>query len=195
MLISAAAASWGPRADCAWPCAPSHTNPKYAGFVWHIADHIRDPTKPIIPLAALAPAKRQIDADFGDTITSALDHDDKRPADRIGHGHCNLSQCSLTSVVAANWAGAYKYANDITGQINDEVKNGWVELPLPVPSTWPFRLEQQNGISQGVKENSDPKIRRSTDKERGPDSANECIELVSKLKLYTNLKIGRGAAI
>ena len=65
-------------------------------------------------------------------------------------------------------AGAYKYAKDGTEQVNDEVKNGWVELPLPVPPIWPFRLEQQNGISQGVKENGEPKIRRSTDKGRGP---------------------------
>ena len=132
--------------------------------MWYIADHIRDPTKPIIPLAALVPADRQLDADFVDKISSALGHDDKRPADRVRHGHRNLPRCSLTSVVAANWAGAYKYAKDITEQVNNEVKNGWVELPLPVPSTWPFRLEQQNGISPGVKENDEPKIRRSTDK-------------------------------
>jgi len=81
-----------------------YTNPKYAGFVWYIADHIRDPTKPIIPLAALRPADRQLNADFIDTISAALDHDDKRPADRVRHGHRNLSLCSLTSVVAANWA-------------------------------------------------------------------------------------------
>ena len=49
--------------------------------MWYIADHISDPTKPIIPLAALAPAERQIDADFIDKMTTALDHDDKRPAD------------------------------------------------------------------------------------------------------------------
>ena len=110
----------------------------------YIADHIRDPTKPIIPLAALMPADRQLDADFVETITSALNYDDTRPADRVRHGHRNRSQCPLTSVVAANWAGAYKYAKDITEQVNDEVKNGCVKLPLPVPSTWPFRLEQQN---------------------------------------------------
>ena len=51
--------------------------------MWYIADHIRDPTKPIIPLAALTPADRQLDADFIDTISAALDHDDKRPADRV----------------------------------------------------------------------------------------------------------------
>ena len=163
--------------------------------MWYIADHIRDPTKPIIPLAALTPADRQLNADFIDTISAALDHDDKRPADRVRHGHRNLSLCSLTSVVAANWAGAYKYAKDITEQVNDEVKNKWVEQPLLVPSTWPFRLEQQNGISQGVKENGEPKVRRATDKGHGPDSVNECIELLSKLKLCTNLQIGRGAAI
>ena len=163
--------------------------------MWYIADHIRDPTKPIIPLAALKPADRQLDADFIDTISTALDHDDKRPADRVRHGHRNLSLCSLTSVVAANWAGAYKYAKDITEQVNDEVRNKWVEQPLPSPSTWPFRLEQQNGISQGLKENGEPKVRRATDKGDGPDSVNECIELVSKLKLCTNLQIGRGAAI
>ena len=30
-----------------------YTNPKYAGTVWYIADHLKDPTKPIIPRAAL----------------------------------------------------------------------------------------------------------------------------------------------
>ena len=173
----------------------AYTNPKYAGTVWYIADHLRDPTKPIIPLAALPPAKRQLDADFIDSISDALGLGNIKPRDRIRHGHRNLSTCSLTSVVAANWSGAYKYAKDITEQVGDEVKNGWVELPLPVPSTWPFRLEQQNGISQGLKENGDPKVRRATDKGHGPDSVNECIELVSKLKLCTNLQIGRGAAI
>ena len=173
----------------------AYTNPKYAGTVWYIADHVKDPTKPIIPLAALPPAKRQLDADFIDSISDALGLGNIKPRDRIRHGHRNLSTCSLTSVVAANWSGAYKYAKDITEQVGDEVKNGWVELPLPVPSTWPFRLEQQNGISQGLKENGDPKVRRATDKGHGPDSVNECIELVSKLKLCTNLQIGRGAAI
>ena len=66
---------------------------------------------------------------------------------------------------------------------------------MPSPSTWPFRLEQQDGISQGFKEDSSPKVRRSTDKGHGPDSVNECIELVTKLKLCTNLQIGRAAAI
>ena len=173
----------------------AYTNPKYAGTVWYIADHLKDPTKPIIPLAALPPAKRQLDADFIDSISDALGLGNIKPRDRIRHGHRNLSTCSLTSVVAANWSGAYKYAKDITEQVGDEVKNGWVELPLPVPSTWPFRLEQQNGISQGLKENGDPKVRRATDKGHGPDSVNECIELASKLKLCTNLQIGRGAAI
>ena len=156
--------------------------------MWYIADHIRDPIKPIIPLAALRPAGRQLNADFIGTISAALDHDDKRPADRVRHGHRNLSLCSLTSLVAANWAGAYKYAKDTTEQVNDEVKNKWVEQPLLVPSTWPFRLEQQNGISQGVKENGEPKVRRATDKGHGPNSVNGCIELVSKLKLCTNLQ-------
>ena len=41
--------------------------------MWYIADHIRDPTKPIIPLAALRPADRQLNADFIDTILAALD--------------------------------------------------------------------------------------------------------------------------
>ena len=68
-------------------------------------------------------------------------------------------------------------------------------MPLPVPSTWPFRLEQQKEISQGAKESGEPKIRRSADKGHGADSVHECIELVSKLKLCTNLKIGRVAAI
>ena len=32
---------------------------------------------------------------------------------------------------------------------------------MPVPSTWPFRLEQQNGISQGLKDDGTPEARRS----------------------------------
>ena len=38
----------------------AYTNPKYAGTVWYIAEHLKDPTEPIIPLAALPPAKRQL---------------------------------------------------------------------------------------------------------------------------------------
>ena len=170
-----------------------YTNPKYAGTVWYIADHLKDPSKPIIPLALVQPQRRQLNAEFIDGIADARNHGDKRPQDRVRHGHRNLSTCTLTSVVAANWAGAYKFAKDLTEQVADEVKNGWVETPLPSPSTWPFRLEQQNGISQGLKEDGSPKVRRSTDKGHGPDSVNECIELVTKLKLCTNLQIGRAA--
>ena len=173
----------------------AYTNPKYAGTVWYIADHLRDLTKPIIPLAALPPAKWQLDADFIDSISAALGLGNIRLRDRIRHGHRNLSTCSLTSVVAANWSGAYKYAKDIAEQVGDEVKNGWVELPMPVPSTWPFRLEQQNGISQGLKDDGTPKVRRATDNGHSSDSVNQCIKLVSKLKLCTNLQIGRGATI
>jgi len=36
----------------------AYTNPKYAGTVWYIADHLRNLTKPIIPLAALPPSER-----------------------------------------------------------------------------------------------------------------------------------------
>ena len=101
----------------------------------------------------------------------------------------------MTSVVAANWAGAYKFADDITKQVNEEAKEGWVDSPMPYPSTWPFRLEQQNGVAQGVKDDGTTKVRRSTDKGFGEDSVNECIELVAKLKLCTNLQIGKAAAI
>ena len=97
-------------------------------------------------------------------------------------------------MVAANWSGAYKYAKGIAEQVDDEVKDDWVELPMPVPSTWPFRLEQQNGTSQGLKDDSTPKVRRAADKGHGSDSVNQCIELVSKLKFCTNLQIGKGAA-
>ena len=173
----------------------AYTNPKYAGTVWYITDHLRDPTTLIIPLAALPPAKRQLDADFIDSISDALGHGNIRSRDRIRHGHRNLSTCSLTSVVVANWSGAYKYAKDIAEQVGDEVKNGWVELPMPGLSTWPFWLEQQNGISQGLKDDGTPKVRRATDKAYGSDSVNQYIELLSKLKLCTNLQTGRGAAI
>ena len=64
----------------------------------------------------------------------------RRQLRRIVPTHClrscpspsyrNLPLCSLTSVVAANWAGAYKYPKGTTEQANGEVKNGWIELPL-----------------------------------------------------------------
>ena len=101
----------------------------------------------------------------------------------------------MTSVVAANWAGAYKFADDISKQVKEEAKEGWVDSPMPYPSTWPFRLEQQNGVAQGVKDDGTTKVRRSTDKGFGEDSVNECIELVAKLKLCTNLQIGKAAAV
>ena len=125
----------------------AYTNPKYAGTVWYIADHLRDPTKPIIPLAALPPAKRQLDADFIASISDALGHGNIRPRDRIRHGHRNLSTCSLTSVVAANWSGAYKYAKDIAEQAGDEVKNGWVEAAAdagPVNLAVPARATERH---------------------------------------------------
>ena len=58
----------------------------------------------------------------------------------------------MTSVVAANLAGAYKFAGVISKQVKEEAKEGWVDSPMPCPSTWPFRLEQQNGVAQGVKD-------------------------------------------
>ena len=103
----------------------------------------------------------------------------------------------MTSVVAANWAGAYKFADGISKQAKEEAKEGWVDSPMPCPSTWPFRLEQQNGVAQGVKDDGTIKVRRSTDKGFGfgEDSVNECIELIAKLKLCTNLQIGKAAAV
>jgi hypothetical protein len=71
----------------------AHTNPKYAGTVWYIADCLRDPTKPIIPLAALPPSKRKLDADFIDSVPGALDHGNIRPRNRIRYGLRNLSTC------------------------------------------------------------------------------------------------------
>ena len=172
-----------------------YTNPEHAGTVLYIADHLKDSSKPIIPLALVKPQRRQLDAKLIDGIAGARDHDDKRPQDRVRHGHRTLSSCTLTSVAAAIWAGAYKYASDLTAQVADEVKDGWVETPVPSPSTWPFRLEQQNGIAQGANDYGSPKVRRSTDKGHGLDFVNERIELVTKLKLCTNLQIGRSAAI
>ena len=140
----------------------AYTNPKYAGTPWYIADHLRDPSKPIVPLSTIQPSPRQLDADFIDAVSDASHHCDGRPKDRIRHGHRNLSTCSMTSVVAANWAGAYKYADDISTQVKEEAKEGWVDSPMPYPSTWPFRLEQQNGVAQGVKDDGTTKVRRST---------------------------------
>ena len=172
-----------------------YTNPKYTGMVWYTADHLKDPSKPTIPLALVQPQQRQLHAKFIDGIAGACNHGDKRPQYRVRHGHRNLPSCTLTSVVAAKWAGAYNYASDLTEQVADEVKNGWMEMPMPSPPTWPFRLEQQNGIAQGVKDDGSPKVRRPTDKGHGPDSVSECIELVTKPKLCTNLQTGRAAAV
>ena len=86
-----------------------YTNPKYAGTIWYIADHLKDPTKPSTPLALVKPQRRQLDAKFIDGFADARNHDDKRPQARVRHGHRKLPTCSLTSVVAANWADAYKY--------------------------------------------------------------------------------------
>ena len=98
-----------------------YTNPKYAGTVWYSADHLKDPSKPIIPHALVQPQQRQLDVKFVDGIADARNHDDKRPQDRVRHGHRKLSSCTPPSVVAANWAGAYKYASDLTEQVADEV--------------------------------------------------------------------------
>ena len=95
----------------------AYTNPKYAGTAWYIADHLRDPSKPIVSLSTIQPSPRQLDADFIDAISDASNHRDERPKDHIRHGHRNLSTCSMTSVVAANWAGAYKFADDISNQV------------------------------------------------------------------------------
>ena len=124
----------------------AYTNPKY------IADHLRDPSKPIVPLSTIQPSPRQLDADFIGAISDASNRRDERHNDRICHGHRNLPTCSMTSVVAANWAGAYKFTDDISKQVEEEAKEGWVDSPMPCPSTWPFRLEQQNDVAQGVKD-------------------------------------------
>ena len=49
--------------------------------------------------------------------------------------------------------------------------------------------------AQGAKDDGTTKVRRSTDKGFGEDSVNECIELITKLKLCTNLQIGKTAAV
>ena len=55
-----------------------YTNPKYAGTVWYIADHLKDPSKPIVPLALVQPQRRQLNAKFIDDIADARNHGDKR---------------------------------------------------------------------------------------------------------------------
>ena len=68
----------------------------------YIADHLRDPSKPIVPPSAIQPSPRQLDDDFIGAISDASNHRDERPKYRIRHGQRNLSACSMTSVVAAN---------------------------------------------------------------------------------------------
>ena len=48
-------------------------------------------------LALVQPQRRQLDAKFIDGIADARNHSDKRPQDRVRHGHRNLPACALTA--------------------------------------------------------------------------------------------------
>ena len=45
-----------------------YTNPKYVGTIWWIADHLKNPANPIVPLCTAPHHESQLDADFFDAI-------------------------------------------------------------------------------------------------------------------------------
>jgi len=140
-----------------------YTNPKYVGTIWWIADHLRNPANPIVPLSTIPHHSSQLDADFFDAISDALDYCDKRVADRIRFGHRNMADHNLDSVLSANWAGALLHHKEIDKQVKAEQATGWVGDSMYTPSTWPFIVDPQGAV-QGVKDDGSPKARRTTDK-------------------------------
>ena len=168
-----------------------YTNPKYAGTVWWIADHLKNPSKPIVPLCTIPHHSNQLDPDFFDAISDAIDYGDKRVADRTRFGHRNMAAHNLDSVLSANWAGAFLNHEEIDKQVKAEQKTGWVDDSMQTPSTWPFIVDPQGCVIQGVKDDGSPKARRTTDKY----VTNDAIAQLPTVTLCTNIAIGRAGAI
>ena len=168
-----------------------YTNPKYAGTIWWIADHLKNPANPIVPLSSTPHHESQLDADFFDAISDALDYCDKRVADRTRFGHRNMADHNLDSVLSANWAGAFLHHKEIDKQVTAEQATGWVDDSMYTPSTWPFVVDPQGCVVQGVKEDGSPKARRTTDKW----VTNDAIAQLPAVSLCTNIAIGKAGAI
>ena len=90
-----------------------YTNPKYVGTIWWIADHLRNPAHPIVPMSTTPHHQSNLDADFFDAISEALNYGEKRVADRIRYGHRNMADHNLDSVLSANWAGAFLHHEEL----------------------------------------------------------------------------------
>ena len=168
-----------------------YTNPKYVGTIWWIADHLKNPSNPIVPLSTIPHHSSQLDADFFDAISDALDYGDKRVADRTRFGHRNMADHNLDSVLSANWAGAFLHHKEIDKQVKAEQAIGWVDESMYTPSTWPFIVDPQGCIVQGVKDDGSPKARRTTDKW----VTNDAIAQLPSVSLCTNIAIGKAGAI
>ena len=91
-----------------------YTNPRYVGTIWWIADHLRDPSQPIIPLSETVHHPGPLDPTIFSQMAEALDYSDGRVADRVKFGHWNMAEHNLDSVLSANWAGAYLHHIDIS---------------------------------------------------------------------------------
>ena len=111
-----------------------YTNPKYAGTIWWIADHLKDPSNPIVPISTTPHHTSQLEPDFFDAISDALGHCDKRVADRTRFGHRNMAARNLDSVLSANWAGAYLHHEEIGKQVKAEQSTGWVDDSMDMAS-------------------------------------------------------------
>ena len=85
----------------------------------HLVDcrSLEKPSNPIVPLSTIPHHSSQLDADFFDAISDALDYGDKRVADRTRFGHRNMADHNLDSVLSANWAGAFLHHKEIDKQV------------------------------------------------------------------------------
>ena len=168
-----------------------YTNPKYVGTIWWIADYLKNPANPIFPLSSTPHHVSQLDADFFDAISGALDYCDKRVADRTRFGHRNMADHNLDSVLSANWAGAFLHHTEIDKQVTAEQATGWVDDSMYTPSTWPFIVDPQGCVVQEVKDDGSPKTRRTTDKW----VTNRAMAQLPAVSLCTNIAIGKAGAI
>ena len=168
-----------------------YTNPKYVGTIWWIADHLKNPSNPIAPLSTIPRHSSQLDADLFGAISDALDHGDKRMADRSRFSHRNMAALNLDSVLSENWAGAFLHHEEINKQAKAEQATGWVDESMDTPSTWPFIVDPQGCVVQGVKDDGSPKACRTAKKW----VTNDAIAQLPSATLCTNIAIGRAGAI
>ena len=167
---------------------------KYVGTIWWIADHLRNPANPIVPLSTIPHhSSSQLDAE----ISSA-------PFPAPWTTATNVSPTAFASATAtwkiihnpdsalsANWAGAFLHHTEIDKQVAAEQAAGWVGDSMYTPSTWPFIVDPQGCVVRGVKDDGPPKARRTTDKW----VTNEAIAHLPAVSLCTNIAIGKAGAI